>query len=204
MRKHSFIAIAAGAVLATGGWANAQSDACRQSAFLFAKMAVASINCNFPASKSLAMFGDTATHFCGKGPPSAWPGSKAGAMTFFDEVKKQGKAAVCARIGGEMIGLENSKIPGQPGNGSLSNEAKHATGQRGHFSIDEVENLIAEETAAYHACRGGGTPEAAAACDLKDRLEKRLTAAGCVFVPTPTEAHNGGYYKNCGRRHGSN
>ena len=100
--------IAIAIALATGGGADAQPDACAQSAFLFSKLAVASINCNFQASKALAVYADAAKHFCGKGPASKWPGSKGGAMAFFDEVKKQGKATVCARIGGEMIGLENS------------------------------------------------------------------------------------------------
>jgi hypothetical protein len=113
MRKTTLLAIAAAAVLATGAGANAQPGACTQTAFLFTKLAIASVNCNFPATKSLAASLSAATRFCGKGPPDAWPGSKAGAMAFFDEVKKQGKVTVCGRIGGELIGLENSTSKGE-------------------------------------------------------------------------------------------
>jgi hypothetical protein len=71
---------------------------CRQTAFLFSKLAVASVRCNFPDNdavrRSLAVFLGTAQHFCGKGQPSSWPGAKNGAMALYREIKKQGELAV--------------------------------------------------------------------------------------------------------------
>lgn len=79
----------------------ASSPACVQSSFLFSKLAVASINCNFPEATArpfLALFADTMQHFC-RGLRTGDPaGSKAGAMAFYSEVKQQGKLAVCGRI----------------------------------------------------------------------------------------------------------
>jgi hypothetical protein len=99
------IAGAGGATAAqvlTGG----EGRACTQSAFLFTKLAVASINCNFQASKSLAFYADMAKHFCGSGPASSWPGAKAGAMAFYTELNARGRTAVCDRISKEMTDLE--------------------------------------------------------------------------------------------------
>jgi hypothetical protein len=81
---------------------------CYQSSFLFSKLAVASVNCNFPDSpeikKPLAAFLDVARHFCGNSPPHKWPGTKAGGMAFYKEVQSKGRGAVCGRIYGEFLG----------------------------------------------------------------------------------------------------
>jgi hypothetical protein len=87
----------------------AAGSACTQSAFLFAKLAVASINCNFQASKSLAFYADMAKHFCGSGPASSWPGTKTGAMAFYTELGARGRTVVCGRISKEMTDLEGSE-----------------------------------------------------------------------------------------------
>ena len=61
-------------------------------------------------------------------------------------------------------------------------------------NVRRLKAIIAKETAAYHACRGGFDEAAEAACALKDSLESKLDASGCIFTPTPTEAHGGGFY----------
>jgi hypothetical protein len=93
------------AALMIAGGADAEPSACKQASFLFAKLAAASTNCNLQASKSLARYADVAKHFCGPGPASKWPGSRAGAIVFYTEVKELGREAVCERISKEM---ENS------------------------------------------------------------------------------------------------
>ncbi len=83
-------------------------DACKQTSFIFSKLAVASLNCNFPDTEEvrrpLAAFLDTAEHFCGSGSPSSWPGTKSGGMAFYGEIKREGRKAICNRIYNELLG----------------------------------------------------------------------------------------------------
>jgi hypothetical protein len=106
-------AVLAVTIAASSSNAFAEPNNCTQASFLFSKLAVAAVNCNFPDSpeinKPLAVFADVARHYCGNGPASRWPGTKVGGMAFYKEVRSKGRGAVCGRIYGEFLGARPSR-----------------------------------------------------------------------------------------------
>jgi len=96
------------------------STNCYEASFIFAKIAVASINCNFPNSedtnKALAYFGKIGTNFCGNGPAANWPGSTSGAQAFYEEIQNKGRGSVCGRIYGEVLDLDPRSPKGKSEN----------------------------------------------------------------------------------------
>ena len=87
-------------LVASIGAAHAASYTCKQSAFIFGKLTAATTNCNFPYTRGLDFFLQAAERFCGRG--SKLPGSTAGGLAFYSDVKRHGLTAVCNRIGAEL------------------------------------------------------------------------------------------------------
>lgn len=81
--------------------------ACFQASFLFAKLAIASLNCNFPydaVEKPLQIFLNVSQRACGSSDSANWPGTEAGGQAFYSDVKGKGRTRVCNRIHDELTG----------------------------------------------------------------------------------------------------